>query len=194
MEDYPSNAIKPKDGVPEKKIEKIAEAVIKKKKPSFTDTFISEDVVKVKNYVLVDVIIPMIKKAIYDGVTGSLKMTLFGGSGSGDRGSNPSKISYRSYYETAKDSRPAETRRPSTVSQYDDVVIENRDMAEGVLKSMKEIIYTYGEVSIADFYDLIGIQGEHPSNKYGWTNLWNAEVLPVVDGYVIKFPRARPLG
>jgi hypothetical protein len=45
-------------------------------------------------------------------------------------------------------------------------------------------------VSVADFYDLVGVDGTYTDNKYGWTNIRNAYVNRVRDGYVIKLPRA----
>ena len=58
---------------------------------------------------------------------------------------------------------------------------------------MDELIATYGLVSVADLYDLVGIAGSYTDNKYGWTDIRNASVVRVRDGYVIKLPRALPL-
>ena len=58
---------------------------------------------------------------------------------------------------------------------------------------MDEIIDTYGIVTIADFYDLAGVTGDYTTNNYGWTNIRNAEVVRVRDGYIIKMPKAMPI-
>ena len=59
---------------------------------------------------------------------------------------------------------------------------------------MDELISTYGIVSVADLYDLVGITGgSYTDNKYGWTNVHNASVIRVRDGYMIKMPKALPL-
>ena len=58
---------------------------------------------------------------------------------------------------------------------------------------MDEMMETYGQVRVADMYDLVGITGEYTDNNYGWTNIRNAEVVRVRDGYKIKMPRALPL-
>ena len=55
---------------------------------------------------------------------------------------------------------------------------------------MDDLIETYGLVSVADFYDLVGVTGDYTDNKYGWTDLRNANVIRVRDGYMIKLPRA----
>ena len=48
-------------------------------------------------------------------------------------------------------------------------------------------------VSVMDLYDLVGITGQYTDNKYGWTNLRNAEPVRTRDGYMLKLPRAIPL-
>ena len=51
----------------------------------------------------------------------------------------------------------------------------------------------YGTVRVADLYDLVGVTGQYTDNNYGWTNIRNAEIVRVRDGYKIKMPRALPL-
>ena len=75
---------KQKRAMEEKRAEKVISGTAKTKKNEMrklTDIFISEDVANVKNYILMDVLVPSIKKAIYDIVVNSLDMSLFGGRG-----------------------------------------------------------------------------------------------------------------
>ena len=58
---------------------------------------------------------------------------------------------------------------------------------------MCEAIETYQMVSVADLYDLVGVTGDYTDNKYGWTNLRNAKVVRVRDGYMIDLPKALPI-
>ena len=58
---------------------------------------------------------------------------------------------------------------------------------------MDELIDMYGQVSVADLYDLVGKTCEHTDNKYGWTNIRNAEPVRVRDGYLLKMPKALPI-
>lgn len=77
MEEYKPNSHKSKeeqkDLVPEKRVEKVISGTVKPKKKSemqkFADVFISEDVNNVKSYIVMDVLVPAIKKAISDIVT-----------------------------------------------------------------------------------------------------------------------------
>ena len=179
-----------------KPISKVTKGKVKVKKKSelhkLADTFISEDAAKVKSYVIGDVLIPAIKKAISDIVTNGIDMILYGETGHSKRSSS-SRISYSKYYDDRRDDRRSSTSALSSRYDYDDVIFETRDEAKEVLERMDELIDLYGVASIADFYDLAGITGNYTDNKYGWTNLASADVVRVRDGYTIKLPRVRPL-
>lgn len=119
-------------------------------------------------------------------------MTLFGDRRGGGRSSSPSsKISYASYYEREK--RPQKDLRVRAAYDYDDLILDSRGEAEEILARLEEMISVYGTARVADFYELAGVTGSYTNNNYGWTDLHNAGVMRVRDGYVIRFPRALPL-
>ena len=204
MTEYASNSHKSKEAkaelVPEKKVEKVISGTAKSKKKSeirkFTDVFVSEDMDSVKSYIVMDVLVPAIKKAISDIVTNGIDMLLYGeSSGSSTVKKNPaSRVSYRSYYESQNDRRETRPINRNRVGyDYDDVILDSRGEAESVLTRMDELMETYGLVSVADFYDLVGITCNYTDNKYGWTDIRNASIVRTRDGYMIKMPRALPL-
>lgn len=182
----------------EKRVEKVIKGKAKVKKNEMrklSDVFISEDVGNVKNYILMDVIVPSVKKALYDLVVGALDMTLYGGRGGGG-GKRPTadKVSYRDYNGVSRrDERSYNTTRTASGYSYDDIIVDTRGEAEAVIMRMDEIMEEYEQVRVADLYDLVGISGNYTDNNYGWTNIRNAEVVRVRDGYKIKMPRAIPL-
>ena len=201
MEEYKPNSHKYKEdqnrSAPEKKVEKVIAGTVKSKKKSeirkFTDVFISEDIDNVKSYILLDVLIPAIKKAISDIVTNGIDMILYGETGKTKSNSIASKISYRSYYDGRNGRRDYSAIRTKISYNYDDIIFDNRGEAEDVLSRMDELISTYGLVSVADLYDLVGVTGNYTDNKYGWTNIRSASVIRVRDGYMLKLPKALPL-
>ena len=106
--------------------------------------------------------------------------------------SRDTKVSYTKYYDRDRDyDRPARSRGRYGYD-YDDIILDTRKEAEEVLDRMDDLIDTYGVVSVADLYDLVGISGNYTDNKYGWTNLRNADVQRVRDGYLLKLPKALP--
>lgn len=201
MEDYRKNSDKARKETEEKKssgkkVERITKGSVKAKKKSgfrkFMDAFIQEDAGTVKNYIWNDVLVPAVKKTFSDTVTNALDMFLWGKGGGGRRPRrNAERISYRSYYD-----RPSTTARESDRRRsydYDDVILDSREEAEEVLARMDELLTDYKMVSVADFYDLVGITGKTTDNRYGWTDLRSASVVRDRDGYLIKLPRAEAL-
>lgn len=158
----------------------------------WTDIFFSDDTANVGNYILMDVLVPSIKKAIYDIVVNSLDMSLFGGRG-GKRSGD--KISYTAYSNSSKRDRDERSYRSYSSADrgYQDIIFETRADAKDVLDSMDEIMETYDRVRVADMFDLAGLTCEHTLNNYGWTDIRSAKIVPAADGYRIKMPRALPL-
>ena len=208
MEEYASNSNASKeradnvDPTPpeEKRADKIVAGSVKIKKKSgirkFADIFVEEDVSNVKSFIFFDVVIPAVKKLISDTITNSLDMLLYGGRGSGKRSSSlPSKISYTKYYdEPRKESRyKYYNNNQQAKYDFDEIVIESRGDAEAILDKMYEILESYRLVRVADFYDLVGVTGKYTDNKYGWTNLRDASVERVKDGYIINLPKVMPI-
>lgn len=124
------------------------------------------------------------KKAISDVVTNGIEILLYGESGRTRRSSPSGSVSYRSLYGRRRLSPPARSGY-----SLDDIVLETRGEAEDVLACMDELVELYGFVSVADLYDLVGITGNYTDNKYGWTNIRNAEPIRVRDGYLLKLPK-----
>ncbi len=198
MEEYKSNSHASKEkekNSEEKKVEKIISGNARAKKKSefskFADVFVSEDAGNVKSYILMEVLVPAVKKAVSDIVTNGIDMLLYGETGVHKRNGASSKVSYRSYYD--RSNRSSSNSRTRNGYSYDDIILDNRGEAEEVLSRMDEIVATYGTVSVADLYDLVGITGAYTDNKYGWTDIRSASVVRVRDGYMIKLPRALPL-
>jgi hypothetical protein len=200
MEEYKSNSDKSKttESAPEKKVEKVIQGTVKTKKKNeirkFTDVFISEDVSNVRSYILMDVLVPAIKKAVSDIIKDGIDMLLYGDSnGSRRRERDDIRPSYRKYYDDRDRSRSRERERVNVYS-FDDIVLNNRGDAEDVLDNMLDIIEEYGTVSVADMYDLVGMSSNYTDNKYGWTDLRTAHVeRERSGGYIIKLPRALPI-
>lgn len=198
--DYKSNSNKSKTEAvkqaEEKRVEKVVTGKVVTKKKSgfskFAGEFISEDAKNIKSYVIGDVLIPAFKKAISDIITDGIDIILYGGNGRSRSGRfNADRVSYRSYYDDRRPSDRLTTSRYSSNSySYDDIILDSRGEAEEVLARMDELMDTYGLVRVADLKDLVGITGSYTDNKYGWTNIRNAEIVHVRDGWMIKMPRA----
>lgn len=195
MENYQSNSFKSKEleaKQPEKKLTKVANAKLKKKSEiqKIAETFVAEDLNKVKNAVLMDVIVPAVKKVISDIVTNGIDMLLYG-EVKHNKTTTTSKIGYNSMYNSQNQANAARVARSSYI--YNDIILSSRGEAEEVLNQMNEIIGTYGVVSVADLCEIVGVTGEFTDNKYGWSDIRDAYVERGKDGYMLKLPRALPI-
>ena len=178
----------------EKKREKVVSGKTKKKKRRLLDIFIAEDIDNVKEYVYQDVFIPSIKKLIRDAICNSTDMLLYRDSrGSSKGGSSISRPAYRKAFEKERDrSRSTEARDRG---QYADVIVDDRSDAEEILRTMDDICEEYGFASVADLYDISGLETKSTDNNYGWTKngVRDARIVRTMDGYLLKFPRPTPL-
>lgn len=200
MDEYKSNSDKARqEQKPEKKVEAVITGTAKTRKKGdmkkFADVFIAEDANNVKSYILMEVIIPAVKKAISDIITTGIDMILYGESGRSKRNNTASKVSYRNYYERDSDRvRAGSGSNKRSGLDYDDILFDTRGDAEAVLDAMNDIISQYGTVSVSDFYDLARVPNDNfTMNRYGWTNIGGATAVRVRDGYILKLPRAIPL-
>lgn len=196
MAEQPLFNTKKKTAVQEdKNLSPVVSGAAKVKKKSevkkLTDLIVAEDISNVKSYVVMDVLIPAVKKAISDIVTNGIDMVLYGETGHTKK-HGASKVSYGSYYKD-RDRRDS-VARPRGGIDYDDIIFDTRGDAEAVLSAMDDVISQYGVVSVGDLYDLAEVStNNYAINKYGWTDIRMAQVVRVRDGYMIKLPRALPL-
>lgn len=201
MSDYKPNSHKYRESTEstERRVRKAGTGTAKIRKKTevnkLADVFISEDINNVKSYILMDVLVPTIKKAIVDIVSDGINMIFFGGAGSRKSGRpGASKISYSNFYESRDERKYTNTSPTTSRFDYEDLEFNTRGEAEAVLDEMANCIETYGFVTVADMYDIADVTHPYTSAKYGWMNLSTAEVSRCRNGkYIIKLPKARPI-
>lgn len=69
-------------------------------------------------------------------------------------------------------------------------IFESISRADDVLDHMKEILDIYGNVTVADFYDLVGYPNEYEDTKRGWTSLENVrtgEYTRLIDNESVRY-------
>ena len=155
--------------------------------------FLPDDIANVKSYIISDVIVPAIKKTVSDIVDSFLYPD-----GRGRRRSSGSSVSYNSYYDGKRDSRKNSSQPRSSLNvnkHLDEIIIDNRGDAEKVLDGLFDYLETYEVVSVGDLYELLGLSSNssYVDEKYGWTDLSEADVVRVRDGWKLRLPRVSPL-
>lgn len=213
MEEYPSNSQEKRfreterTEKSEKDISKIvAGSVIRRKKPLGTrlaETFFGGDSRSVAQYVVADVLLPAFKDMIADAVTQGFERMIFGESGSGNRRSGPRPSSNGGYvpynrYSGSPKIRREETRgssrRGRNSREIGEIILESRGEADSVLSSMYDLMEKYESVSVADLYELTGIEGDHTDEKWGWYDLRGSDVVRTRNhGYKLVLPNTEPI-
>lgn len=175
------------------------------------------------DYVKNEVVVPAIKNIILDTVSGAVGMVqdsimssinykLFGDKGpgirptsrrQGPRVGNRADMRPTTQYQTrpqnygTSNRQPVDTRRAmrSRPLLIEDYILEDRDDAARVIHSLIEYADMYNQASVADYYDLIGVDSVHTDYGFGWTldEIHNSTMSPSGGGFVISFPPALPL-
>jgi hypothetical protein len=191
----------------EKRVQQVVKNPVKVKKNEIrklADIFISEDVANVKEYIFMDVLVPAIKKAIYDIVTNGIDMFLYGGNGKAKSNGGGSRVSYGSYYDQKNHNSPSnyrgsENTKSHSAFDYMDISFDTRRDAELVLDQLQGAISRFGYATINDFYDSIP-DDMLPNSfvpftgaKYGWINLSGVRAVNVRGRWVLNLPKAVPI-
>lgn len=208
MEDFPSNSHKVTrpEPEPEKKIEKVIEGeVVRRKKPlgkRFKDMFVSGDAHSVGQYVMFEVLLPAMKDTIADITSQGVERMLFGEARSTSRrtGARPGQNAYVQYNRFSSSSRAdsrrdreGPSRRARANHDFDEIILATRVEAEEVIDRLFDLVAKYDSASVADLYELVGVSGSYTDDKWGWVDIRGAGVTRVRNGYLLDLPRPEPL-
>lgn len=193
-----------KSDIPKKKeVRQIATAKVRKQGllRRFGKSVLEDGIESAKEKAYNDIIVPGIKTLLFDTVTDILDTMLFGGSESGSRGSHRrsdsrrrgDRTSYSDYYEKRSRGGSRSFDREDRFYEPDDIILDTRAEARDILNELDDMIHKYGQVSVADFYDLVGVTGDWTDNRYGWVSLRGASIKPIRDGFLIVMPRTHLL-
>lgn len=148
----------------------------------FKDVFFGAEVEDVKSFLIFDVLLPGIK----DSIMSSMEIMFYGKT----KGRNGRTGYSKCFNGGSSNGHEGNGRRRFDL---DDVTFEYRSDALAVLDELQDIIDADGEVSVADLYELCGMDTEHTDYKYGWTNLRSADVIGRKGEFVLDLPKAKAL-
>jgi len=177
----------------------VVQAGVTQKKRSlgkrFAETFLGEDVDSVGSYILLDVLIPAVRDTIVNIVQSGIEMLIYGDSRGGVR-----RNEHRSYYNystsyrsNTRDRNRDYSYRNRRSNSIEDIVCEEKRDADEVIDQLLDLIDRYGQASVADLYDLVGIPSSSTDWNWGWFNLSTATTRRVSGGYLIDLPKPQPL-
>ena len=154
-------------------------------------------------YLNEEIILPSIKNIIVEAVTSGINMAVFGDhSRPSSRPNVPNRTVYRPETDYASrtsrytSAQPAPSKRgPEMIRSVkygvDEYPIESRMDANNVLTMLHEYADNYDYVSVADYYDLLGVSSVYTDHNFGWSfeEILKAVVTPLRGGgYIINLP------
>ena len=88
---------------------------------------------------------------------------------------------------------PTPTPNRTRLNKYEvsDVILATREEADKVIERLIDILEKYDVASLADLYDLLGLQTSPIDNKWGWTYLGSVQVRQIRQGYLLDLPHWR---
>lgn len=179
------------------RVKQVTTGEVKRKKRSlrrqFSEAFVGGDLKTSSRYVLFDILLPGARDMIWESVSGGFERLIFGdGRRRSSHSSPPHRPEYTNYsnYSSVRNMVPAgrSLTRARSRHNFDDVVLESRSEAEQTLDQMFEVLSTYGTVTVADFYQIVGLAPAHTDYKWGWTDLQGSRVSRDNNGYLLDLP------
>ena len=167
------------------KAQKIVSGQAKLKKKGFFDFLVSEDASSVKSYLLSDVLVPNIKRLIQELVTSGINQLLYGNDYKPSKSSNStSRVSYNNFSNQT-------SNQPKRLKGNDiiEIEVDTYQDSQNVIYQLQALIDQYQQATIADLYDLVGIDGDFTDNNYGWKDLTRVSTIPYGRKYIIRMPR-----
>lgn len=208
MEQFPSNSRRPVRGKDEpKQVDRVTTGeVVRRKTPlsrRMSRNLIGGDAQSVWGYVFGDVLIPAARDMVADAVTGGVERMIFGDSSPGRarrmKSGSAGHTSYNRYSSSTSTGRSGRdeprrdiSRRARATHSFDEIILPNRVDAEEVIDRLYEMVEKYEVATVMDLYGLLGVASNYTDDKWGWTDLRNADVSRVKGGYLLNLPKPEP--
>lgn len=203
MEQFPPNSHKAEKRDQDKQVKRVTSAdAVRRKKPlgkQFSRTFIGGDAKTAMQYMLFNVLVPAAKEALVEAASSGFEKLIYGETrpkrgrpGMGGPSSGP--LGYVSYNRGGgSDPGPPQqkslSKRSRTRHDFDDIVINSRQEAEEVIDRLFDLISKYDTATVADLYELTGLESSHTDHKWGWGDLRGTTIGRVRGGgYLLNLP------
>lgn len=151
------------------------------------------------------VLAPALRDMINDALIRGVETVIYGEPQSTSRRSASSRgpvgsashISYNRYSAMPRDREPAPamSRRGRGAHDFGEIEIPTRAQAEAVIAQLEEFIIRFGTTSVADLYEMTGLEADYTDERYGWTSLRGVDIQRLRNGrYTLVLPRPVDIG
>lgn len=186
----PSNSITANRPVEPKPIEKVKPVVKGKavvQKDTFGKkvwkTFVPTDLKDIRAHAVNQIIVPGLKAAALSLV----ELALYGSVGNRRSTSGVAQRTNYSYISSGnhQTNTPAITQKDRATHNFQNIIFATYQDAEDVISTMLDLADRYNRLTVAQFYDLAGLESDWASENWGWTSFQRLETKAVRGGYII---------
>lgn len=200
MEAFPPNSHKARARTEEKRVEQVTSATAVRRKKSlskqFKSTFLAGDAQTAMHYVVFNVLLPAAKDAMSEAVSSGIDKVIYGDArprssrGRSHAAAPQGHIAYNRMGQSGGAAPSAGISRPARArNDFDEIVLNTRSEAEEVIERLFDLTSKYEAATVADLYELVGLEASHTDNKWGWTDLRGAHASRVRSGgYLLDLP------
>jgi hypothetical protein len=68
------------------------------------------------------------------------------------------------------------------------ILVQTKEEADSVVTCLTEIVERYGNATLADLHDLVGLPSYHKHHKRAWTKIEDVKIDQKENGYLIDLP------
>lgn len=188
--------------VEKEKVQKVVTGTVKKRKKNLIERLVigiigPDGLPAVGSYLLKEVIGPSLVQLTAESAKSAIDMLMYRGQPGhpGVTPVQPSRVAmrpqtnYANRYATPPQQVATQVNR-SVRGHVVDYTIADRNEGYTVIQSLQAIAEAYNVVSLADYYDMIGVTSQYTDYNFGWdaSAISQVALMPVAGGYVIKFP------
>lgn len=161
---------------------KVVTGKVKVKKSDSKTQVVFEHLKGIATYILTDFIIPTAR----DAVVSAVEMAVYNGDPPRKKRRGETYINYGTFSSGQKREMSRQARASHS---FNAISMDRREDADMVLDNLLELVDRFGVASVADYYDLVGVEQAYTDVKYGWTNLGETRIRKTLDGWIIDLPR-----
>jgi hypothetical protein len=163
----------------------------------FGRSLIADDVTNIREWIMVEVVVPSIRNLLADSIKGSTDRVLYGqsrargrGYGYGGYAGGIERPGLRTRYDKMSEGEPRRmlSREARARHDFGEVTLDSRTEADAVIDALIHRVEQYGVATISDLYDLVGVTGSYADQNYGWTDLRSADVRQERGGWTLDLP------
>ena len=201
---YKSNSYKSRAEAEKKEAQKVVKGNVRRHQKTTSEKI--KEQFNIENFwdeLIFNVLIPSAREIFDVCITNTKDILLYGEIRDGRANRTSNRGGYVAYDGYSRRSPRIRDREAARRARFDfsDIEFDDLDDIDDVIKEMKDIWTVYNEISVAQFYQAVGVEVKPTDNNWGWIDIrvfTNADTYKVrtPDGriaWVLDLPKPKPL-